>query len=146
MGHLSRPYMTTGKTIDLTRRTFVDKVLMKEYLGFSIVKNPPASAGDEVWSVGWEDTLEEEMATHSSILAWKIPWTDEPDRLHSKGSQRVGRDWATEHTQWKNKQCSSQYFGSYGAFFFFLTLQTDILVEVCTRIQLPQGCYNSPKI
>ena len=42
--------------------------------------------------MGREDTLEEEMATHSSILAWKIPWTDEPGRLHSKGSQRVGHD------------------------------------------------------
>ena len=81
-------------------------------------KDPPANAGDGVWSMGREDTLEEEMATHSSILAWKIPWTDEPGRLHSKGSQRVGHDWATEHTQWENKQCASQYFGSYGAFFF----------------------------
>ena len=40
----------------------------------------------------WEDPLEEEMATHSSILAWKIPWTGEPGRLQSIGSQRVGQD------------------------------------------------------
>ena len=43
----------------------------------------------QVRSLGWEDPLEEEMATHSSILAWKIPWTEEPDGLQSIGSQRV---------------------------------------------------------
>ena len=47
-----------------------------------------------VQSLGWEDPLEEEMATHSTILAWKIPWTEEPGRLQSKGSQRVGHDWS----------------------------------------------------
>ena len=46
-------------------------------------------------SLVWEDPLEKEMATHSSILAWKIPWTEEPGVLQSKGSQRVGHDWAT---------------------------------------------------
>ena len=45
-----------------------------------------------VQSLGWEDLLEKEMAAHSSILAWKIPWTEEPGRLQSMGSQRVGRD------------------------------------------------------
>ena len=50
-------------------------------------------------SLGWEDPLEKEMATHSSILAWKISWTKEPGRLQSMGSQRVGYDWATNtHT------------------------------------------------
>ena len=48
-----------------------------------------------VWSLGQEDPLEEEMATHSSTLAWRIPWREEPGRLQSMGSQRVGRDWAT---------------------------------------------------
>ena len=43
-----------------------------------------------VQPLGWEDPLEKEMVTHSSILAWEIPWTEEPDRLQSKGSQRVG--------------------------------------------------------
>ena len=43
-------------------------------------------------SLGWEDPLEEEMATHSSILAWRIPWTEEPGGLQSMGSQRVGHD------------------------------------------------------
>ena len=48
-----------------------------------------------VQSLGWEDLLEKEMATHSSILAWKIPWTEEPGRLQSMGLQRVRHDWAT---------------------------------------------------
>ena len=48
-------------------------------------------------SLGQEDTLEEEMATHSSILAWKISWAEEPGGLQSMGSQRVWHDWATEH-------------------------------------------------
>ena len=47
-----------------------------------------------VWSLGWEDPLEKEMATHSTILAWRIPWTEEPGGLQSTGSQRVGHDWA----------------------------------------------------
>ena len=52
----------------------------------------------ETWVqfLGWEDTLEKEMATHSSILAWKIPWTEEPGGLQSMGSQRVGHDCVTE--------------------------------------------------
>ena len=47
-----------------------------------------------VWSLGQEDPLEKEMATHSSILTWKIPWTEEPGGLQSMESQRVGHDWA----------------------------------------------------
>ena len=46
----------------------------------------------QVRSLGWEDPLEKEMAIHSSTIAWKIPWTEEPGRLQSKGSQRVGHD------------------------------------------------------
>ena len=46
-------------------------------------------------SLGREDPLEKEMATHSSTIAWKIPWTEEPGGLQSMGSQRVGHDWAT---------------------------------------------------
>ena len=48
-----------------------------------------------VQSLGWEDPLEKEMATHSSTLAWRIPWTEEPGRLQSMGSQRVRHDWVT---------------------------------------------------
>ena len=61
----------------------------------SVVKNLPANAGDtgEVDSIsGWEDSLEDKMATHSSILAWRIPSTEEPGELQCMGSQRVGHD------------------------------------------------------
>ena len=50
-----------------------------------------------VLSLGWKDPLEEQMATHFSILAWKIPWTEEPGGLQSMGLQRVEHTWATEH-------------------------------------------------
>ena len=53
------------------------------------VKNPPAMKETQVRSLGQEDPLEKETATHSSILAWKIPWTEEPGRLQSTGSQNV---------------------------------------------------------
>ena len=56
------------------------------------VKNLPAVQETRVPSLGWEDPLEEEMATHSSILARKIPWTEEPRRLQSMGSHRVRHD------------------------------------------------------
>ena len=59
------------------------------------VKTLPAMQETWVQSLGWEDPLEKEMATHSSILAWKISWTKEPGGLQSMGSQRVGHDWAT---------------------------------------------------
>ena len=49
----------------------------------------------QVWSLVWEDPLQKEMATHSSTLAWRIPWTEEPGRLQSRGLQRVGHDWVT---------------------------------------------------
>ena len=52
-----------------------------------VVKCLPAMWETQVQSLGWEDLLEREMATHSSILAWRIPWTEEPGRLQSMGSQ-----------------------------------------------------------
>ena len=57
-----------------------------------LVKNQPAMWETWVRSLGWEDPLEEGMATHSSILAWRIPFTKKPDRLQSKGPQRVRHD------------------------------------------------------
>ena len=56
------------------------------------VKCLPAMQETRVRFLGWEDPLEKEMATHSSILAWRIPWTEEPGGLQSTGSQRVGHD------------------------------------------------------
>ena len=60
-----------------------------------MVKRLPTMWETWVQSLGWEDLLEKETATHSSILAWKIPWTEEHGRLQSMGSQRVRHDWAT---------------------------------------------------
>ena len=56
----------------------------------SVSKEFACSAGDLGLTLGWEDPLEKEMATHSSIIAWKISWTEEPGELQSKGPQRVG--------------------------------------------------------
>ena len=57
-----------------------------------MVKNPPAKQEMHVRSLGREDSLEKEMATHASILAWRIPWAEELGGLQSPGSQRVGHD------------------------------------------------------
>ena len=57
-----------------------------------MVKCLPATWETRVRSLGWEDPLEKEMATHSSILAWRLPWTEEPRRLQSMELQRVGHD------------------------------------------------------
>ena len=61
-----------------------------------IVKHLPTMQETRVRSLGWEDPLEKDMATHSSILAWRIPWTEETGRLLSVGSQRVRHDWAAD--------------------------------------------------
>ena len=60
-----------------------------------MVKHLPAMPETRVWFLAWEDPLGKEMVIHSSTLAWKIPWTEKPDRLQSMGLQRVGHDWAT---------------------------------------------------
>ena len=60
-----------------------------------MVRNLPAMQETWVQSLGWEDPLEKGKATHCSILAWRIPWTEEPDGLQSMGSPRVGHDRAT---------------------------------------------------
>ena len=61
-------------------------------LGAQRVKHLPAMRETRVQSLGWEDPLEKDMAPHSSTLAWKIPWMEEPGRLQSMGSQRVRHD------------------------------------------------------
>ena len=60
-----------------------------------MVKSLPAMQETQVWSLGREDPLEKEMATHSGILAWRIPWMEEPGGLESMGSQRVRHDRET---------------------------------------------------
>ena len=64
--------------------------------GGSMVKNLHAKQEIQVWSLGWEDPLEKEITTHSNILAWEIPWTEEPGGLQSTELQWVRLDWATK--------------------------------------------------
>ena len=68
------------------------------------IKNPPALWENQVWSLSWEDSLKKGMTTHSGILAWRIPWTEEPGGLQSMGSQRVRHDWATKEHQSSNTE------------------------------------------
>ena len=67
--------------------------------GGSVVKNLPTNARDADSIPGWRRSLEKEMAIHYSILAWEIPWTEEPGRLQSMGLQRVGHNLATKKQQ-----------------------------------------------
>ena len=67
------------------------------------VKNPPAIQGTQVRSQGQEDSLEKTMATHTSIFAWRIPWSEEHGGLQSMGSQRVGHDWMTNTLSFSRK-------------------------------------------
>ena len=73
---------------------------VKAIMGFP-GKNPPATQEMQVQSLGWEDALEKEMATHCSILAREIPWTEESGGLQSTGSQRVGYNLVTKQKQQK---------------------------------------------
>ena len=67
--------------------------------GGSVIKNPPATVGNRDLIPDPGRSLEKEMATHSSALVWRSPWTEKPGRLQSMGSQRVGHDLATEQKQ-----------------------------------------------
>ena len=69
-----------------------------------MVKYLPAMRETWIQFLGQEDPLEKEMAIHSSTLAWKTPWTEEPDRLQSMGSQRLGHNWATSFSLSQQKQ------------------------------------------
>ena len=69
-------------------------------LATQMVKRLPTMRKTRVRPLGWEDPLEKEMATHSSILAWKIPWTEEPGRLQSMGLQRVRHDEQVDFTSY----------------------------------------------
>ena len=82
----------------------------RAFLCGSVVKNLPAMPETWVWSQGWEDPLEEGMATHSSILAWRIPWTEEPGGLQSMGSQNQIRlrDSTVTATTKKHSQIQAQ--------------------------------------
>ena len=85
------------------------------------VKNPPVNAGDGGLIFGWRRSLEEGLATHSSILAWRTPWTEEPGGLQSIGSQRVRHDWS-------NLACTQvSYYTNYVIMHLFSLLWKNIL-------------------
>ena len=88
------------------------------------VKHVPTMQETWVRSLGREDPLEKEMAPHSSILAWKIPWTEEPGRLQSMGSQRVGHNWATSLSHLKGE-------ASFGWPCSLLTRKVPLLLVSC---------------
>ena len=96
------PFIHHSWSEPLGKVMFRDSVWHKAVskLGFpdGSVKNLPAVWEIWVWSLDWDDPLEEDMATHSNILAWRIPWTEEPGGLQSMGSQRVRHDWVTKHS------------------------------------------------
>ena len=83
-----------NKELDMTEQ-FIFIYIFGASLVAQRLKRLPGMRETRVRSLGWEDPLEKEMATHSSTLAWRIPWREEPGRLQSMGSQRVGHDWAT---------------------------------------------------
>ena len=91
-----------------------------------MAKSLPAVWETRVQSLGQEDPLEKEMATHSSILAWKIPWMEKPDRLQSMRSARVVHDWATS--------LSFFFF-----FFFFLFVVNSVILLSSSKLAL--WCY-----
>ena len=73
-----------------------------------MVKHLPIMQETLVWSLGQEDPLEKEMATHSSTLAWRIPWMEKPGELQSMGSQRVRHNWAISQKEGSNPKDMSQ--------------------------------------
>ena len=86
------PWKKNSKDCPLLGEKKKKQKMLSELLGFpcgSAVKNLPALQELQVLSLGHQDPLEEDMATYSSTLAWRIPWTEEPGRLQSMGSQRV---------------------------------------------------------
>ena len=97
-----------------------------------MVKNPPAMWGTWVRCLGWEDPLEKVMATHSSILAWRIPWTEESGSLQSIGSQKVRHNWEIfTFTQYP-------FFFKHKNFFPYLSptlsLENIYTIQQCTQV------------
>ena len=114
------------------------------YMGFpdgSEVKASASNAGDLSSIPGSGRSLEKEMATHSSILAWRIPWTEEPDALQSMGSQRVGHDWATLLSTFMVNKNLNESFIKYMAAGenLVLTYRNFYIQTVLQRIELKIG-------
>ena len=101
--------------VGLKSRGLLSQALDRGFPSHSMVKNPPANAGDVGSIPEWGRPPEKEMATHSSILAWKIPWTEEPGGLQSMGSQksqtRLGDDNTRTHTGISSVGVQDMLFG-----------------------------------
>ena len=95
---LSQDWGTSQKVCLIFRSSDFIGQKHKASLVAQMVKNLPAMHDTWVWSLGQEDPLEKEMASHSNILAWEIPWTEEPGKLQSMESQRVGHNWEINTT------------------------------------------------
>ena len=95
-----------GKNITSTNLIFLSLESLKEKASpmSQMVKNLPAMQETPVQSRGWKDPLEKGMAIHSSVLAWRVPWTREPGGLQSMGLQRVGHDWVTNTFTFKEEE------------------------------------------
>ena len=96
LSNLLTYYCSIPLSCNISFESFSFFLLSFFFLDFPGVSDSKVSAyivGDLDSSLGWEDLLEKEMATHSSTIAWKIPWTEKPGRLQSMGSQRVRHDW-----------------------------------------------------
>ena len=104
------------------------------------VKNLPAVQETRVQSLGWEDPLGKVIASHSSILAWKISWTEEPGGLQSMGSQRVGHNWATNTYSFTricaifvNKSYFYQHFNNHQDLLLFCLWVVNVVLCLVTQ-------------
>ena len=122
-----KPSRHLGSTVLL--KHFVHSIKWWGFPGGSVVKNPPAKQEMWIQSLGGEGPLEEEMATHSSILAQGIPWTEEPGRIQSMGSQRVGHDWAIN--SFSHKIMMLILYTVLHVFYFLLSLILRISISFC---------------
>ena len=98
---LQSPILSHCKCTEISLSGHVFRVYYDIYpsLVAQTVKNLPSVQKTWLWSLGWEDPLEKGMATHSSIRAWRIVWTEKPGGLQSVGSQRVRHNWVTDTAQ-----------------------------------------------
>ena len=123
------------------RHAFLCGRLSSLFWGFpggSVVKNLPANAGDRVWSLSWEDPLEKETATHSSILAWEIPRTEEPGALRSMGRKRVRHNLET-------KQLFAVLYWINAHFLFHSIILIHLCPEECTLLSFGLPCSSDGK-
>ena len=118
--------------ISSLRSSAVD-IFTRASLVAQAVKNLPAVQETSVPSLGWEDSLQNGMATHSIIRAWRIPWTKEPGRLRSIGLQRVTHNWVTNTNYFANHVYASN-------FFLPLLLGSGVLVNTSQLAPWENGC------